>query len=257
MSTGHSSRKHQKVISSASTEIVSKWIVKDAIMNDQQPINKRIFDPQPAEILGILGPPRSGKSTLLRCLDLSLSIEAGDSLGSTSEMLPHQLNRMGSEALRPDLPMFEALLEAFQPYDLSALQTRKQFKRALGLLCREKESAKGSMRPDADTVVALMLALLDPPVHLLLDEPTLGVSRECYTMIVELMRELKQLGQTCIILTMTDPQEAELICDRVVLVNEGRVLAYGTVKAVKGLLQHNLFLSNVATRPNNDIADAL
>jgi ABC-type multidrug transport system ATPase subunit len=58
-------------------------------------------------------------------------------------------------------------------------------------------------------------------------------------------------------MTTTDPQEAELLCDRVVLIDQGRVRAYGNVAALKGLLQNNGFLSSVATSLTKESAGAV
>ncbi|TFH31706.1 MAG: ATP-binding cassette domain-containing protein [Anaerolineales bacterium] len=218
----------------------------DEFAKDQITVNTLLFDLHDNEIFGIYGPPVSGKSTLLHFLHATLSqkILSGTSERRATGVLQDAKNLNGflpfdQDPLAAGLSALDSLIEVVQPFDLSKPATRARLKQALAYLCHEGEiySEPLAKAPRGMvTKVTLLRALLNPPAYLLLDEPTDGLTASCKVEVHKLLSELRSMGSTRIVLSTKDPGEAEEICDRVALVDKGRVLAIGTPLALKHLL---------------------
>jgi ABC-type multidrug transport system ATPase subunit len=239
--------------------------LKDAIMKDQLIMEKQLFDLQANEILGIYGPTGSGKSTLLRLFDLSLS-QQGFTWGTTSRAVPPEGNRKASPARTEriedysgsDLSALDVLIEALHPSDLRVRDTRMRLKHALVYLCREGEIYAKPLRYASQAMVAkvmLLRAILDPPAYLLLDEPTEGLSERCRSEVHTLLLELKQKAATTFILTTRDPIEAVQLCDRLVLMDQGRVLAFGAMDGLRHLMDQDPTIGSSLSRLYSQLSE--
>jgi ABC-2 type transport system ATP-binding protein len=220
------------------------------IGKDQTTLKTRLFDLQENEIFGIYGPAKSGKSALLRFLDMALSQEIlpdGAVLASRNVLDGQDTVKALAPALeRPlamDLSALEALISVLQPFDLAQPSTRTRLKRALRYLCHEGEiysQPLGEASQAMVTKVALLRALLNPPAYLLLDEPTKGLTTRCKVEVHDLVRRFQDESDTTIIMATKDPAEAEALCDRLALVEKGRVLAIGAPPALTEMLDPRL-----------------
>ncbi len=215
---------------------------KDKMMKRKTQYTRNLFDLEDHEIFGIFGPPGSGKSTLLQLIDLSLSAEedesrAGESGKSDQSQLIGRPNRY--DQMQSNMTPFELVLDSLRGADLSSQETRRRIKRALAYLCGEGEVYTQPMRRSPQTLIqmlSIIQAWLHPPRYLLLDEPTGGVSQKCKRQIHQMLREIHIESGTTIVLTTTDPVEAEAICSRIALVDQGRVIALGETRLLLGLL---------------------
>jgi ABC-2 type transport system ATP-binding protein len=241
-----------------------KLKLKDAIMKKQITLEKQLFDLHSSEILGIYGPSGSGKSTLLRFFDLSLSQQAVDlvmtdrafSPEGYRKVLPARTER-SEDYSGSELSPLDVLIEAVSPSELHARDTRMRLKHALGYLCREGEIYAQPLRCASRAMVAkvmLVHAILDPPAYLLLDEPTVGLSDRCRSEVHKLLLELKQKAGTTFLLTTRDPIEAESLCDRLVLVDQGRVLAFGSVDGLRHLIDQDLAIESWLSRLHSQLS---
>ena len=188
------------------------------------------LDLYPGELVGFLGPNGAGKTTLIRCLAGRLALDEG------TIRFAKQLNPRESLGV---VPQSIAVYE-----DLSAEQNLLAFGRLQGVTGAElKSRAEAALRWSnlTDRRHALVktfsggmqrrlniaCSVLHRPRVLLLDEPTVGVdpqSREC---IYEMLAGLRKHG-TSILLTTHQLEEAQTRCDRIAIVDQGKVIQVGT-----------------------------
>ena len=187
------------------------------------------------ERLALLGPNGAGKTTLVRCICGRVAPDAGE-IEMLGERLPpaggrQRLGFVPQEvALYPDLTARENL-EAFGRFHrLRGPELRQAVEWALawtGLSDRARELTKtfsGGMKRR----VNIACGVLHRPLVLLLDEPTVGVDPQSRERIFAMLDELRRHG-TSILLTTHQLDEAEQRCDRIVIIDHGRVIVAGTL----------------------------
>lgn len=192
----------------------------------------------PGEVLGILGPNGAGKTTLLKVLLGIVRPSAGDArLFGQPAGDPAARRRMG---YLPENHRFPTYLTARQTLDiygrLADLPHADRIERIPRLLeevglaswedTRVGKFSKGMMQR-----LGLAQALLNQPEVVILDEPTDGVDPVGRRDIRDRLRALKQAGTTVVINSHL-LSEIELVCDRVLIMNKGRIIRSGTVDEV-------------------------
>jgi ABC-2 type transport system ATP-binding protein len=203
------------------------------------------FNVQEGEIFGVLGPNGSGKSTLIRLLATLLLPDGGaiHILGHDVVKEPMQvqqlINRVSVEAsFFKKLSPMENLVYGARLYGISGSQTRKQVVEILlrlGLEERDIYNPMDEMSRGMQQKVAIARALLTRPRVLLLDEPTTGLDPRSKREVQAVVRELQQDDGATIILTTHDMAEADTLCDRVAIMDKGKVVALDTPKKLKEL----------------------
>jgi len=188
------------------------------------------------EVFGLLGPNGAGKSTTIGMIVGLVTPDAGsvDIGGKGSCASPDARRLVGAcpqqLAIYDDLSAWENLAFFGSVYGLagSALKQRSEaVLRDVGLLDRAKDRAKtfsGGMKRRLN----LAIALLHEPPMVLLDEPTAGVDPQSRNNILEMVRTLKSKGVS-VIYTTHYMEEAQKVCDRVAIIDKGKVLALDTV----------------------------
>lgn len=196
---------------------------------------------RPAEIFGLLGPNGAGKSTTLRMLITTLRPTTGRAsvLGhdvvSEADRVRTLIGYVPQERAidrfltgREHLVLFGAL------YHLSKAETLRRIEAILKLVDLEQKAdlpAKtysGGMKRKLDIACGL---IADPKV-LFLDEPTLGLDVPSRLRIWEYIRRLKERGIT-VVMTTNYLDEADQLCDRVAIIDQGRVKALGSPGELK------------------------
>jgi ABC-2 type transport system ATP-binding protein len=190
------------------------------------------------EIYGILGANGSGKSTLIRLVSTLLTLDGGrvEVLGhdvKRDEMAVKQLiNRVSVDAaFFKKLSPHENLAYAARLYGLDARRARAE---AITILARLGIGEKRLGRPveqmsrGMQQKVAIARALLTSPTVLLLDEPTTGLDPRSKLDVQAFIEEVRDTHDATILLTTHDLAEAERLCDRIALINDGRIVAEGT-----------------------------
>jgi ABC-2 type transport system ATP-binding protein len=189
------------------------------------------FEIQPGEVFGLLGPNGAGKTTTIEILE-GLRPRTGGQvavLGFDPDKQRQQLkDRIGVCLQATNLPekirVHEAL-EVFSSFysrngDLNRLLRRLQLE--------EKRNAfYGTLSGGQKQRLALALALVNDPQLIFLDEPTTGLDPQVRVEIHSLLEELKSEHRT-ILLTTHYIEEAERLCDRVAIIDEGRIIALDT-----------------------------
>jgi ABC-2 type transport system ATP-binding protein len=197
------------------------------------------------EIFGVLGPNGSGKSTLIRLVATLLLPDDGELkvFGYDVVRQPRQvqelINRVSVEAsFFKKLSPMENLLYGARLYGLPGKETRQQVVKILtrlGLEDRSIYSPMEEMSRGMQQKVAIARALLSKPRLLLLDEPTTGLDPRSKREVQAVVEELQQQGTT-IVLTTHDMREAEILCDRVAIIEGGKIVALDTPEGLKSLI---------------------
>jgi ABC-2 type transport system ATP-binding protein len=192
------------------------------------------FEVQPGEIFGVLGPNGSGKSTLIRLMSTLLLPDDGaiEVFGHDVVQEPMEvqrlINRVSVEAsFFKKLSPMENLLYGARLYGLDGRETRKQvgvILKRLGVEERSVHSPMEQMSRGMQQKVAIARALLSQPRVLLLDEPTTGLDPRSKREVQAVVRELQEQDNTTILLTTHDMTEAENLCDRIAIMDKGKVV---------------------------------
>jgi len=187
------------------------------------------------EQLALLGPNGAGKTTLVRCISGRVEPDSGD-IELLEQLLPspggrRKLGFVPQEvAVYPDLTARENLEVFGRFHGLNVKEIRKAVDWALvwtGLSDRAGDLTKtfsGGMKRR----VNIACGVLHRPLVLLLDEPTVGVDPQSRERIFLMLEELRSQG-TSILLTTHHLEEAAERCDRIVIIDHGRVIAEGTL----------------------------
>jgi ABC-2 type transport system ATP-binding protein len=195
------------------------------------------------EIHGILGANGSGKSTLIRLISGLLTLDKGrvEVFGldiERDEMAVKRLiNRVSVDAaFFKKLSPMENLLFAARLYGLDGKAAKAD---ALAILARLGISEKRVGRPveqmsrGMQQKVAIARALLTSPTLLLLDEPTTGLDPRSKLDVQAFIEEINRTHDATIVLTTHDLAEAERLCSRITVLNDGRIVTDGTSAELK------------------------
>ncbi|BDG05145.1 ATP-binding cassette domain-containing protein [Anaeromyxobacter oryzae] len=222
---------------------------------------------RPGELFGLLGPNGAGKTTLVRILTGIVSPTSGDAfvagidvrrdpdgarrrLGVVPQALTSDLDLTGYENLDIFARFFEVPRARRQP-------RIEELLRRVGLWERRKDLVKtysGGMRRRLE----IARGLVHKPRVLFLDEPTIGLDPQSRRVIWDLLGDLRKGDEITISLTTHYLDEAEALCDRVAIVDHGKVVALGTPQELKALIpgSDTLDLGVVGPLPDG-VLDAL
>jgi len=189
-------------------------------------------------ITGILGANGSGKSTLIRILATLLTPDSGtatvfgdDVVRRPADVRRH-INRVSVEAsFFKEMSPWENMLYAARLYGTGGPGTRDRVERILkrlGLPLDTLDRPLKQLSRGQQQKVAIARSFLTSPSLLLMDEPTTGLDPRSKREVQDLVRSIRAEGAATVLLCTHDLEEAELLCDQVVLMDRGRVLAEGT-----------------------------
>lgn len=195
------------------------------------------------EIYGLLGANGSGKSTFIRLVSTLLTVEHGrvavfgHDIVRDEMAVKRLINRVSVDAaFFKKLSPNENLMYAARLYGVDARLARREIVRILGRL-GIAESRLGrpleQMSRGMQQKVAIARAFLTSPVLLLLDEPTTGLDPRSKLEVQAFIEEIRDQHDATIVLTTHDLDEAERLCARIGLLNDGRLVAEGTVAELK------------------------
>jgi sodium transport system ATP-binding protein len=201
------------------------------------------FVARDGEITGILGANGAGKSTCLRILYGVLTPDSGkasidgiDIRGETSKarahlgVLPHAAGLYGNLTARENIEYFGSL----QGIGGDRLRSRTaELVRVLGMEGFIERRARGFSQGQR-IKVALARALVHDPGNIVLDEPTNGLDVMAIRNLREMLLTLKSQGR-CVLFSSHVMQEVAALCDRVVIIGHGQVLADATVQSIRDL----------------------
>jgi ABC-2 type transport system ATP-binding protein len=216
------------------------------------------------EIVGLLGPNGAGKTTTLRMLITLLKPTEGEVFINGINVLTngHEARRhMGYVAQGgssdPDCTVMEELLTQARLYGIGPKQA---YERALYLskkleLTDFKDRLIKTLSGGQKRRLEVALGLVHNPPLIFLDEPTTGLDPQTRANLWEHIKSLKGEGTT-VLLTTHYLDEADALCDRIVIMDHGKVVAEGTPEELKNQIAGDVVIINVA-RATQDYVDLL
>lgn len=188
-----------------------------------------------ARITGLLGPNGAGKSTTLRMLYTVLAPDGGEAWIDGASVVREPIEarrRMGvlphAAGLYPNLTARENILYFASLHGLAHQEARARARELIGQLEMEEfadRAAKGFSQGQR-LKTALARALIHRPRNVLLDEPTNGLDVMAVRTLRRLLRQLREQGH-CILLSSHVMQEVTALCDAVIVIAHGKVVAAG------------------------------
>jgi len=202
------------------------------------------FVASPGEMVGLLGPNGAGKTTTVSLIAGLLApdrgevrIEGGVVRGETDPvklrlgLVPQEVALHDELSARENLALFGAI------YNMRGAELAHAMDAAFdvaGLSDRAKDRV-GTFSGGMKRRLNLAAALLHGPRILLLDEPTVGVDPQSRNQIFSSLEEIKRQGKT-LVYTTHYMEEAERLCDRIIIIDHGKVIANDTLAAVRRLV---------------------
>jgi ABC-2 type transport system ATP-binding protein len=197
---------------------------------DQQVLADVSFDVVSGEVLGLIGPNGAGKTTLLECIAGLLPADAGEVRWRGAPLSPSQRKQRlfyVPEAISPYPDQRAA--EVLRFFCEANAQPPKRLDQLVGALRLELALAKpvGALSKGYRRRLLLAFGLLAPLPVLLMDEPFDGFDLRQTREVMSLLRD-EALGGRTLLLSIHQLGDAQRICDRLVLLSAGRVVATGT-----------------------------
>ena len=197
-------------------------------------------------IYGFLGANGSGKSTLIRLISTLLLPDSGEitvfghDVVKDSFKVRQLINRVSVEAsFFKKLSSEENLTYAARLYDIPAREIRekaKQILSKLGFDSTRMDEGMEDLSRGMQQKVAIARALLTSPVLLLLDEPTTGLDPKSKRDVQAFINEIRHEQNAIVLLTTHDMDEADKLCDRIAIIDQGKFIAEGSAKELKRLI---------------------
>jgi ABC-2 type transport system ATP-binding protein len=220
----------------------------------------------PGECFGLLGPNGAGKTTTIEICEGLTTPDAGtvELLGRNwqhdADALRQLIGIQLQETQFPEKLTVEEVLRLFRSFYRRGMTLDEAI--ALAQLEEKRRARVGGLSGGQKQRLAMATALVGDPELLLLDEPTTGLDPQARRHVWDLVERLKQAGRT-IILTTHYMEEAERLCDRVAIMDHGRVIALGTPKELiatvggEDIVEFAVgSLDPAAQKPANSVVDA-
>lgn len=212
-------------------------------------VNGITFNVRRGEIFGILGPNGSGKSTLIRLIATLLLPDSGEirvfghDVVKERARVRRMINRVSVDAaFFKKLSAYENLKYAARLYgvDSGLVHTKAvEILERLGFPRKKMYVSLEDLSRGMQQKVAVARALLTSPVLLLLDEPTTGLDPVSKREVQDFVLEMRKLHDTTVVLTTHDMQEAERLCDRIAIIDQGSFVALDTPENLKKMISSN------------------
>ena len=217
------------------------------------------------EILGFLGPNGAGKSTTMKMITGYTGIQygtikiGGKSVGKSNEDIKKHIGYLPeNNPLYLDMPIIDYLQFCGELQGLNKDNLSKRIKEMISLcgLNREKHKKIGELSKGYRQRVGLAQAMIHDPEILILDEPTTGLDPN---QIIEIRKLIRDLGkEKTVILSTHILPEVEATCDRILIINKGKIVADGTAETLRKQAQGNEVLKvRIEDGDSNQIFDAL
>ncbi len=207
---------------------------------EQTALNNISFSVQKGEIVGFLGPNGAGKSTLMKILTTYMSSDSGSAMVGGYDIVndAEKVQRLTGylpehNPLYLDMYIREYLMFSASVYNVSRSKVEEVIE--LTGLTPEVHKKIGQLSKGYRQRVGLANALLHNPEVLILDEPTTGLDPN---QLVEIRQLIKNIGKDKTVFLSTHiMQEVEAICDRVIIINKGNIVADAKLNDLKGVNQ--------------------
>ncbi|MFZ9045557.1 MAG: ATP-binding cassette domain-containing protein [Cyclobacteriaceae bacterium] len=232
---------------------------------EQKAVNDISFEIKTGEVVGFLGPNGAGKSTTMKMITCYMAPTEGDvrldemSIHKDAESIKRKIGYLPeNNPLYMDMPIVEYLrfTAEIQGVEKSKITTRIGEMIELCGLDREKQKNINELSKGYRQRVGLAQAMIHDPEILILDEPTTGLDPN---QIVEIRKLIKELGkQKTVILSSHILSEVEATCDRILIINRGRIVADGSSDTLRTQAQgQELLTVGIEASKKSDVEKAL
>ncbi len=198
------------------------------------------FQVRKGECFGFLGPNGAGKTTTMKMIYCASPKTAGKLLvaGMDVEIYPREIKRRigvapQEENLDPDFTVFHNLIVHSRYFDIPRRVADERASKLLEFVALKEKRDVVILQLSGGMKKRLILAraLLSEPEIIILDEPTTGLDPQARHLIWDRLEELKEQGVT-ILLTTQYMEEAARLCDRIVVMDKGKILVEGTPESL-------------------------
>ncbi|TCD11112.1 ATP-binding cassette domain-containing protein [Pedobacter frigidisoli] len=210
----------------------------------QKAVDSISFEAKPGRILGFLGPNGAGKSTTMRMLTGYVEPTSGEAEISNKNIITQPIEAKKligylpeNTPLYTDMYVKEFLNFVGQTYELKNLPARIDEVIKLVGLTPEQHKKIGMLSKGYRQRVGLAQAIIHNPEVLILDEPTSGLDPN---QLVDIRALIKELGKNKTVVISTHiMQEVEAICDDIIIINKGKIVANDSLEGIKKTYQQN------------------
>jgi len=236
---------------------------------DKVAVNDVSFGVQGGEIFGFLGPNGAGKTTTIKMIVGLLQPTSGTVTVDGFDVARQPLKAKAASGYVPDEPNLYAKLSGRELlrfvadlYDLDRIRTNHRIDELLRLfdLSTAGDDLIESYSHGMQQKTSLAAALMHDPRVLVLDEPTVGLDPKSARLIKDILRQLAERG-AAVMLSTHIMEIAERMCDRIGIINQGRVVAIGNMDELRreqgGSSLEDIFLQLTGGAEDAEIAEVL
>ncbi len=204
-------------------------------------VNNISFEANDGEIIGILGPNGAGKTTLLRIIGGIMTPTSGEVLYNNTPIKEKEIEikkeiayLSGNTKIYNSITPYELMEMCLSFYEIPKEKRKEKILKISKILEMDKFLYNRISKLSTGQVQRVNLArcMVHDPKYYILDEATSGLDIISSQIILDFIKEEKKKGKTTIYSTHY-MEEAENICDRVYLINEGKIIMSGTPKEIK------------------------
>jgi ABC-2 type transport system ATP-binding protein len=220
------------------------------------------FEVGPGQVLGLLGPNGAGKTTTINMISTLLEIDAGSAavggydVQSQPDVVRQLIGLAGQSAAVDEKLTARENLELFgRLYKIPRAERRRRIEEMIDRFAlsefadRPVSTYSGGERRRLDVVAALVA---EPPA-VFLDEPTTGLDPRSRSELWDTVRSLASSG-VAIVLSTQYLEEADRLADKILVIDQGRIVAQGTPDALKRELERDVLEVHVTSRDDVDTA---
>lgn len=227
------------------------------LFGEQKALDDVSFNIEPGQIVGFLGPNGAGKSTMMKILTCFIPPTSGEAFVNGKNVMEHSLDVRKVVGYLPEQnPLYtEMYIKEYLEFVAGIFKIPSSSKRIeemieLTGLQVERRKKIGMLSKGYRQRVGLAQALIHNPQVLILDEPTSGLDPN---QIVEIRNLVKEIGREKTVMLSTHiMQEVEAICDRVIIINKGKIVADESTSRLHQLTHSKEVLIVEFSKPVND-----
>ena len=199
------------------------------------------FTAKEGEVVGILGPNGAGKTTLLRMIAGIMTPTAGEIIIDDKTYKKNSIDikkriafLTGNTKLYKDISPYELLKMCGEYYDIPKKDLEKRINEIIKRFDMEsfKHQKIDTLSTGQYQRTGISRCLVHDPKYYILDEPTSGLDVISSKVIIDFVKEEKK-NKKCILYSTHYMEEAENICDKIVMINKGKVIATGTPEEIR------------------------
>lgn len=224
------------------------------LYGNKKVVNSISFDVKKGEIFGILGPNGAGKTTTLEMIETLRPIDGGQAIlkGINVSESPTEIKRI--IGVQPQSPAFQDKTKLTEIIELFAAAygekvNAKEFLDEVQL-GEKSDSYSENLSGGQRQRLSIAAALVHNPIMFFMDEPTTGLDPQARRNLWELVQQIRDRG-VAVIITTHYMDEAELLCDRVAIMDNGKIIALDSPKnLIQQLLRKGFKKNQIVEQAN-------